>query len=106
MLKMKTLIIISILLLSFPIFSQSGQKITVDSLFSTVAFLEEVKKDSIKYGTGFFITNGASTYLVTAEHVAKFLTLSSNIVIKGINDSPINYKLKEISWRKDSLFWN
>ncbi len=58
-------------------------------------------------GSAFFVNDSIhlSAYLVTAEHVAKEMTLNSDIIINGPSDKPIAFKLKDISFRKDSLAW-
>jgi len=76
---------------------------TVDELGSTVAFLsKKVSMDTIMYGTGFFIATDKTPFLITAEHISKFLTPSSNITIRDKGDKPITFKFSEIIKSSDS----
>lgn len=110
--------------------SAQTEKSTINSLFSSVAFFSDTKIEKIKlegrefevylkepnsnsffaktyrqYGSGFFVNNQGSVYLVTAEHVAKSLTFNTDVVVRGENDKPINLKLKDLAINKDSLRW-
>ena len=105
-------------------------KSTINSLFSSVTFLNDTKIEKYKLdgkeydvylkepngnflfpktyrnsGSGFFINNQGSAYLVTAEHVAKFLTLNTDVIVRGENDNPMKYKLRELIAKKDTLDW-
>lgn len=112
-----------------PISAQT-EKSTINTLFSSVAFLNDTKVEKFKMdgkeyevflkepnrnflipktynvsGSGFFVNNQGSAYLVTAEHVAKSLTLNTDVVIRGENDTPKNFKLKDLVDKKDTLEW-
>lgn len=64
-----------------------------------------IPKTYSKTGTCFFVTTGSDGYLVTAEHVAKFTSKNTMIVISGINNSPVKYKLGDIISEKNELNW-
>lgn len=66
-----------------------------------------IPKTSTRNGSSFLVYDSAniSHFLVTADHVAKEMTLNSDIVINGPADRSIIFKLKELSLRKDSLIW-
>ena len=66
----------------------------------TVAFLRENNQG----GTGFFVLADLPV-LVTADHVAKFLTLTSSITVRGNNDTPINLRIKDLVPNAESLAW-
>jgi hypothetical protein len=129
----KTTISLTVLLLSVFNNPVLGQRVTstIESISGCVAFLNDTKIDTTtingvkyeiflrntasnkltpkiyhKFGTGFFVHVGdVSPYLVTCEHVAKLMTLTTDVVIRGDNDNPIVYKLRDITYRKDSLNW-
>lgn len=112
-------------------FSQEEEKSAIKMVSHSVAFLSETIQDTFAYknkvyevwykekgkssyipkvlkktGSSFFVTDTiGSVYLITAAHVAKELSLNSEIVISGPQDSPLIYKLKDFLPRKDSLFW-
>jgi Uncharacterized protein conserved in bacteria len=124
--KYKPLIIL-LICFSSQLFSQ--EEPSIKSVSTCVVFLNDTKIEKLKtnekahglneenknneipkiyrtYGTAFFVTDSVySFYLVTAEHLAKDMTLNSDIVINGENDKPIIFKLKDITLRKDSLIW-
>jgi len=56
-------------------------------------------------GTGFFVYNEYSYYLVTAEHVAQNLTLESDVTIVGQNSKPYTQKLKDMVYNEKMLDW-
>jgi hypothetical protein len=110
--------------------SAQTEKSTINSLFSSVAFFNDTKIEKFKSGgkeyevylkepnnnilipktynvsgSGFFVNNQGSAYLVTAEHVSKLLTLNTDVIIRGENDKPMNLKLKELIAIKDTLEW-
>ena len=56
-------------------------------------------------GTGFLVYTAVDYYLVTAEHVAKSMTLDSKIVFSSGNSQPIIIKLGDIVFEKKQLQW-
>ena len=88
-------------------FSANSFAQTIDELSSTVAFLsEKITDDEMKYGTGFFVANGTKMYLVTAEHVAKFLTVNSTLTIRTTGDIPLSINFSDIVGSKTNLNWS
>lgn len=112
--------------------AQEYEKSSIKMVSHSVAFLSESQQDTLAYkgktyevwykekgkstyipkvikksGSSFFVTDTiASVYIVTAAHVAKEMTLNSDIVINGPKDTPLIYKLRDFAFRKDSLTWN
>jgi hypothetical protein len=126
----KFFVFISFLVLIHSPISAQTEKSTINSLFSSVAFFSDTKVEKFKLdgkefevylkepnsnsffpktyrlaGSGFFVNNQGSVYLVTAEHVAKFLTFNTDVVVRGENDKPLSFKLKDLLVNKDSLNW-
>lgn len=84
------------------------QAATLEDLSVTVAYL----KEGDKYGTGFFVASELSgleateqPYLVTAAHVAQFLTGNSSITVRAIGDLPVSFLLKDLLSGDDKLVW-
>ena len=100
--KRRSNLMIIILLLS--ILNLKAQ--TIDELSSVVAFLSNpISKNKFKYGTGFFVKSEKSLYLITAEHISKFLTVNSDITIKQEGDRPFTLKFSELMSSKKPLSW-
>ncbi|PCJ89706.1 MAG: hypothetical protein COA57_01455 [Flavobacteriales bacterium] len=57
-------------------------------------------------GTGFFASDDeGSFYLVTAQHVAKDLTINATVTIQSKYDKPITYSIKDLVGETDALKW-
>ncbi|MGA2624483.1 MAG: hypothetical protein ABSF91_11560 [Bacteroidota bacterium] len=120
-----------IILISFSSPLPAQKELSAIKSFSTcVAFLNDTRIETIKVdgevfqvwlkkpdsnlaipktyrltGTAFFVSDTFSNYLVTAEHVAREMTLNSDIVIHGQSDKPLVFKLITLAFRRDSLIW-
>ncbi len=56
-------------------------------------------------GTGFFVVRGEAFYLITAQHVAKETSASSQITVKSENDKPYSFSLGELWNQSGPLDW-
>jgi hypothetical protein len=81
---------------------------SLEELSVTVAYLKEGNSS----GTGFFVVTESSDsatkeqpYLVTASHVAEFLTRDSKITVRAQGDVPVSILLKDITPGDDKLTW-
>lgn len=105
---------LSVLVVSFAItaLAMTGyvevQAVTLDDLSVTVAYL----KEGNNIGTGFFVVSESpgnvtaeQLYLVTASHVAEFLTRDSKITVRAQGDVPVSILLKNIAPGDDKLTW-
>lgn len=70
---------------------------TIDNLSSAIVFLSNQTKDRIDFGTGFFIYNDKTIFLVTADHVSQSLSSSSDITVRTVGDKPYSFKFSNIS---------
>ncbi|MGA6828306.1 S1 family peptidase [Nitrospira sp. NS4] len=84
------------------------QAMTLDDLSVTVAYLKEGKQ----IGTGFFVAAESpglgiaeQPYLVTAAHVARFLTGNSTVTVRAAKDIPVSILLKELLSDGGKLAW-
>src|SRR6266498_509482 len=66
----------------------------------TVTYLRQGER----FGTGFFVL-ADHPFLVTADHVANFLNVSSSITVRGTNDTPINLKFADLVPDAQRLMW-
>ncbi|MDP1945911.1 MAG: serine protease [Nitrospirota bacterium] len=81
---------------------------TLDDLSVTVAYLKEGNQN----GTGFFVTAESrglgiaeQPYLVTAAHVAQFLTGNSTVTVRAAKDIPVSILLKDLLSDGEKLSW-
>lgn len=81
---------------------------TLEELSGTVAYL----KEEDKIGTGFFVFTESKgsvpteqPYLVTASHVAEFLTQDSRITFRASGDVPVSVLLKDLTSGGGKLTW-
>jgi hypothetical protein len=98
--KIGHIVFIAIAMLAFTALTLKAA-IPVEQLSQGVAFLRENNSDQSKYGTGFFVKHGEKLYLVTAFHVAVFLTNQSWVTIASTNGRPFTFQLKDLIPQKN-----
>jgi hypothetical protein len=83
----------------------SGYATNLEDLSGSVAYLRESDHPPFRIGTGFFVTSGKQ-YLVTAAHVAKFITSRSILTMRNPGDIPVTISFgafypgeTELPWR-------
>jgi len=76
----------------------------LEDLSISVAYLRENNSASFKIGTGFFVAANYP-YIVTASHVAKFITSESYFTVRDSGDIPINFSFKDFFPNKTDLPW-
>jgi len=124
------LTILSIIFLAQSIFAQPQNEISLDKLSNTVVFIVNTQIEVIDYqgqkceiflkplgqpnlipktnqtvGTGFFIGDKNKLFLVTANHIASFTSGLTKIVLKTVNDTPIEFSISSIVG-SDTLNWS
>ena len=103
----RTLLIISLLLTI--IISISGKTsfagTSVDNLAPACVFLLENNTKKSKFGSGFLVSQNNNLYLITAAHVASFLSLNSPIIIAKADGSPAEFSLKDLTPGTGKLIW-
>lgn len=108
---MNILILVFTFAVSALIASQSNgvHAATLEELSVAVAYLKEGNKT----GTGFFVLTESKgsvateqPYLVTASHVADFLTQDSNITFRALGDVPVSVLLKDLVSGGGKLTWH
>ena len=80
---------------------ESTLAMNLEELSISVAYL----RGGDKIGTGFFVTS-SQPYLVTAAHVAVFLSPQSTLTIRAHGDKPVTFTLDEFSPGKAELPWH
>jgi hypothetical protein len=85
--------------------TNSGYATNLEDLSGSVAYLRESDHPPFRIGTGFFVTFGKQ-YLVTAAHVAKFITTRSVLTMRNPGDIPVTISFSalypgvtELPWR-------
>ncbi|MFC1489816.1 serine protease [Candidatus Latescibacterota bacterium] len=66
---------------------------------------EYIPKTENIYGSGFFVSNNNVLFLVTASHVAKSMTMGSNIMIMGKNGESTPIPILQLNGNTDKLNW-
>lgn len=92
--------VILIALIGLMVVNRGASAVTLEELSVTVAYLRE--GDQI--GTGFFVSS-TGPYLVTASHVAAFLTPASKITFRAKSDTPVSLSLMELTAGVSQLQW-
>lgn len=64
----------------------------LDELASAIVYLRGPKEA----GSGFLLATEHTPYLVTADHVSRIVTGSSDVVLRGPEDRPIRFKLEDL----------
>ena len=82
----------------------SGYASNLEDLSGSVAYLKESDQPRFRIGTGFFVTVG-NQYLVTAAHVAKFITTRSILVMRNPGDIPVTLSFNEFYPDATDLPW-
>ncbi len=77
----------------------------LEDLSASVAYLQENNESIFKIGTGFFVTS-KNQYLVTASHVAKFISPKSFLTMRNPGDVPVSLSFKELFPGKTVLPWH
>jgi hypothetical protein len=67
----------------------------LEDLSGSVAYLKESNDPTSKVGTGFFVTF-QKQYLVTAAHVAKFITSRSILTMRNPGDTPLTVSFNSL----------
>jgi hypothetical protein len=77
----------------------------LEDLSGSVAYLRESFNPTSRFGTGFFVTS-QKQYLVTAGHVAKFITSKSILTMRNPGDVPATVLLSALYPGEPKLPWH
>ena len=78
----------------------------LELLTNTVLNLrQQISPTNSNVGTGTFISHNGKLFIVTAEHVAKDMQLDFKVVVKGVNDLPIELSLEDLTQQNSSIKW-
>jgi hypothetical protein len=77
----------------------------LEDLSVSVAYLQESSGPKFNYGTGFLVTS-KKQYLVTAAHVARFITPKSVLTMRNPGDVPITVAFEKLFPSKAQLPWH
>jgi len=87
--KSKAILLSMVISIASICFTNISCATDLEDLSGSVAYLRESDQLLSKIGTGFFVTFGKQ-YLVTAAHVAKFITSRSFLTMRNPGDTPVS----------------